>query len=128
MSATRCTPGTVGYFSSRMDPNAEREMTEALQGTPFSSQDLEVEGGEETLYVPGCWVPVITRGLTCQPAFVVDGSPLMGSAGAQAAEIADLDPRNLQAVEIYRGPSEIPGIYRSRSDCGLVVLWTRTGG
>jgi hypothetical protein len=127
VTATRCTPQAIDAFSSRMDPNARRSMDRALEGTPFSTADLEKEGGQETLYLPGCWLPVMTRGRQCRPAFVVDGSPLMGSPAQQAADVSDVDPRDVQGVEIYRGPSEIPGIYRMRSDCGLIVLWTRTG-
>ncbi len=39
-----------------------------------------------------------------------------------------VDPSTLAAVEIYRGPAEIPGEFiDSDSKCGIILLWTRRG-
>ena len=38
----------------------------------------------------------------------------------------DLSPLMLEAVEVYRGPSEIPVRFRQRETaCGVIALWTR---
>jgi hypothetical protein len=47
----------------------------------------------------------------------------------EAAEAVNLvDPMNVIAVEVYRGPAEIPGQYiDSNSMCGVILIWTRRG-
>lgn len=38
----------------------------------------------------------------------------------------DLSPVSIEAIEIYRGASEIPPKFRARETaCGLIVIWTR---
>lgn len=80
--------------------------------------------------VPGVYVgpyrngraPVlISRGRDCRPAIFIDG------AHVPDLEIDDLAPEELGAVEIYRGPSEIPGQYLGFSTCGLIQVWTPDG-
>jgi hypothetical protein len=40
--------------------------------------------------------------------------------------IDEIPPEMIEAIEIYRGPSEIPARYRQRETaCGLIVIWTR---
>jgi hypothetical protein len=40
--------------------------------------------------------------------------------------VDELTPDMIEAVEIFRGPSEIPARFRQRdTGCGLVVFWTR---
>jgi hypothetical protein len=59
----------------------------------------------------------------CPPKMLLDGSPVADS---------DVDgfvqPHDVAGIEIYRGPSEIPGRWLGyRSNCGLVVIWTKRG-
>ncbi|MEX1183198.1 MAG: hypothetical protein WEF86_08165 [Gemmatimonadota bacterium] len=48
-------------------------------------------------------------------------TPLLGMS------IDDLvRPLDLEAIEVYRGPSEMPAEF-ARGTCGAIVLWTRNG-
>jgi hypothetical protein len=36
--------------------------------------------------------------------------------------------RDIEAIEVYLGPSDVPGEFAgSNSGCGVVVIWTRSG-
>ena len=77
----------------------------------------------------------------CYPRVVLDGLPLqqgigsgrvMGrgaaSTGNPGLDLNDvIKPGNLEAIEIYRGPAEVPTQFGgTNSACGVIVLWTRT--
>lgn len=56
--------------------------------------------------------------------------PRKDNAEAEAAQaINDLvHPMDIIAVEVYRGPAEVPGQYLdSNAQCGVVLIWTRRG-
>lgn len=64
----------------------------------------------------------------CQPTLYVDGVRLgSGSASAPMTLSAVVPLTTVQAVEIYRSPSEIPAEYNATSapfGCGVLVVWT----
>ncbi|HEY3286943.1 MAG TPA: Plug domain-containing protein [Gemmatimonadaceae bacterium] len=63
-----------------------------------------------------------TPGAECPLQFYVDGHFL----SSDIFSIDDLTPDAIEAVEIFRGPSEVPTQFRQTDvDCGLVVIWTR---
>ena len=44
-------------------------------------------------------------------------------------DIMPIMARELEAVEVYRGPSETPVEYQGTgSGCGVMMLWTRVSG
>ena len=60
----------------------------------------------------------------CQVNYYVDGSWV----NPETFHMDDLSPSSIEAVEIYRGPAEIPPAFRQRETaCGLIVIWTREG-
>lgn len=62
-------------------------------------------------------------GSNCPPKMLLDGSPVMDSEVDNFVE-----PQDVQGIEIYRGPSEVPGRWMGyRSACGLIVIWTKHG-
>jgi hypothetical protein len=62
------------------------------------------------------------RGAVCPMQYYVDGV----SMSAEMFSIDELTPDMIEAVEIFRGPSEVPVQFRQTDvDCGLVVIWTR---
>jgi hypothetical protein len=68
-------------------------------------------------------VVTMTRSGSCAPRVLLDGGPVAGS---------DLDSfvqqQDVAAIEVYRGPSEIPGRWMGfSSSCGLIVIWTKRG-
>lgn len=58
----------------------------------------------------------------CAMQFYVDG--IFMTPGTFSVD--EIPPETLEALEVYRGPSEIPARFRQRDTaCGLVVIWTR---
>jgi len=62
-------------------------------------------------------------GGACPPRVLLDGNPVADSDVDNFVE-----PQDVSGIEIYRGPSEVPGRWTSqRSSCGLIVIWTKHG-
>lgn len=62
----------------------------------------------------------------CRVRYFVDGIPLPKDGGFR---VDDLPPEDVEAVEVYRGVSEVPPRFQRRGDrCGVVVIWTRAPG
>jgi hypothetical protein len=58
----------------------------------------------------------------CAMQYYVDG--VFMTPGTFSVD--EIVPAQLEALEIFRGPSEIPARFRQRdTGCGLVVIWTR---
>lgn len=55
----------------------------------------------------------------CVPEYFVDG------ARAPFFNIDNLRSADLAGIEVYRGTSEVPSQFRSRSRCGAIIIWTR---
>ncbi len=59
----------------------------------------------------------------CRVQYWIDGVPFRG---VNRFELDELSPADVQGIEIYRGPSEIPPRFNRRgSSCGVVAVWTR---
>lgn len=69
----------------------------------------------------------ISRAGPCYMDVYVDGQLAQSSGHPESARNLDhLALRDVQAVEVYRGGSEIPTEYRgSSSSCGVMLIWTR---
>lgn len=72
---------------------------------------------------------VVTRGLDSMnrpcagPIYYIDGVRIAGF------DLDQLQPGMLEAIEVYRGVSQLPAEYRSPgANCGVVLFWTRVGG
>lgn len=63
---------------------------------------------------------VLMRG-RCSPTLFIDGAPVFNTWIDET-----LEPRDIEGIEIYRGP-ETPARF-SRTPCGALVVWTRDGG
>jgi hypothetical protein len=88
------------------------------RGAPMVEHRIQpTRGGGDAAGNPGCFMSVFMDGV-----LILDGSPEEGH---------DVDANllaNIKAVEVYRSMSEIPTQFRgTRSLCGVVVLWTKTG-
>lgn len=65
------------------------------------------------------------HGDRCEPVVFLDGKRAPG------VHVDDLNAPDVLAIEIYRGPAEMPPeLERHRRNCGAIVIWTRvrTGG
>jgi len=62
-------------------------------------------------------------GRRCPILYYIDGVP------ARGYNIDDMPARDVEALEIYRGPSQVPVEFdRRNAMCGLIVIWTRIEG
>ena len=69
----------------------------------------------------GCYIHMARAPMRCLPEFIVDGH-----------EMNDFGPhtpiRDIIGLELYTGPTEVPGEYAGRfAGCGVIVIWTRSG-
>lgn len=70
--------------------------------------------------------PVVPGRRSCRVRFFVDGMPVPKRGGFR---IDDLQPDDVEAIEVYRGVAEVPPRFQRREDsCGTVVIWTRAPG
>ncbi|MCL4510317.1 MAG: SusC/RagA family TonB-linked outer membrane protein [Bacteroidetes bacterium] len=88
---------------------------------------------------PGAATRIILRGVRSlqnnnQPLIVLDGMPIFstsigtGNVGNVSAisTLNDINPQDIQSVEIYKGPSAA-AIWGSRAANGVIVITTKTG-
>jgi hypothetical protein len=69
----------------------------------------------------GCRLQMVRAPNGCAPEYVVDGRT-DNMFGAQTPI------RDIVGMELYTGPSDVPGEFAGRNaGCGVVVLWTRAG-
>ena len=67
-----------------------------------------------------CAVRMARAPAQCPPNFIVDGR-IDNSFGPRTSV------RDIEAIEVYTGPSELPGEYAGvENGCGAVIIWTRS--
>ncbi len=69
----------------------------------------------------GCHIRMARAPMQCLPEYVVDDN-VDNSFGP------GIPVRDIEALEIYTGPTDVPGEYAGRNaGCGVIVIWTRSG-
>lgn len=69
----------------------------------------------------GCRIRMVRAPMQCLPEYVVDDN-VDNSFGP------GIPVRDIEALEIYTGPTDVPGEYAGRNaGCGVIVIWTRSG-
>jgi len=69
----------------------------------------------------GCFIQMARAPMRCLPEYVVDGRTDNEFGPAVPAQ-------DIQGLELYTGPSDVPGEYAGRNaGCGLIVIWTKSG-
>jgi hypothetical protein len=69
----------------------------------------------------GCFITMARAPMGCIPEYIVD-EMVSNSFGAQTPV------RDIEAVEVYTGASDVPGEFAGRNAaCGLVIIWTKNG-
>jgi hypothetical protein len=69
----------------------------------------------------GCTIRMSRAPMRCPPEYVVDDNVdnMFGPS---------VPVRDIEAIEVYTGPAEVPGEYAGRNaGCGVVVIWTKSG-
>lgn len=69
----------------------------------------------------GCFITMARAPMGCSPDYIID-ERVDNAFGA-------LTPiRDIEAIEVYTGPADVPGEFAgANAGCGLVVIWTRNG-
>ncbi|MEI8255013.1 MAG: TonB-dependent receptor [Deltaproteobacteria bacterium] len=120
----------IGVFVTRDEINRRHppQTADLFQGVMGIHVMTRSGNGEPTRIVTGRQaVSAIPRGNSaasnqCPMQYYVDG--IFMSPGSFSVD--DISPMQIEAVEIFRGPSEVPARFRQReTGCGLVVIWTR---
>ncbi|MDB5202025.1 MAG: TonB-dependent receptor plug [Ferruginibacter sp.] len=133
---------SLGYATQNIkgDQLANRGATDivsSLQGK-VSGVDIVGAGG-----APGASVNINIRGIQSfngsnQPLFVIDGIPVSndvdtrnaGSLGTlgndQSNRALDIDPNNIESVNILKGPAAA-ALYGSRASSGAIIITTKKG-
>jgi hypothetical protein len=69
----------------------------------------------------GCQVRMVRAPMQCYPEYWVDGQ--LNNAWGPVVPV-----RDIEALEVYTGPSDTPGEFAGRNaGCGTIVIWTRGG-
>lgn len=69
----------------------------------------------------GCQIRMVRAPMQCYPEYWVDGQ--LNNAWGPVVPV-----RDIEALEIYTGPSDTPGEFAgANSGCGTIVIWTRRG-
>jgi len=69
----------------------------------------------------GCFVRMARAPMQCLPEYIVDDR--VDSIFGPRTPI-----RDVQGIEVYTGPSDVPGEYAGRNaGCGVIVIWTKSG-
>ena len=69
----------------------------------------------------GCHIRMARAPMQCPPEYVVDDNVdnMFGPS---------IPVRDIQALEVYTGPTDVPGEYAGRNaGCGVIVIWTKSG-
>jgi hypothetical protein len=101
------------------------DATDYLRNIPRVRIRHRARGGSEVLIRGASSISLGGDGL-CRPKVVVDGNEVF-RGGREAAVLDEVvTPFEISAIEVYRGPSEIPLQFGGlRSPCGLILIWTK---
>ena len=115
--------GDLGGFYERMERGLGvfigREEIE--KRNPLRTSDLlETVAGVQLLRNRWGETVAVMRA-RCAPQLYMDGVRL----GAGSVNL--VHPIDLEGIEVYRGPAEVPAEFSHRGGCGAIALWTRRG-
>ena len=113
----------VGAFVTRDDIDRRRpyrpsDLLRTISGVRVGVDDLNGQPQIAMGRSPGAQV----LGAACDVSYYLDGN----SVAPGTFHLDDVSPSSIEAIEVYRGPSETPSRFRQRGTaCGLIVIWTR---
>lgn len=113
-----------GYFITRQDIESRNplQLSDMLRMMPGAMLVPMSGTGRATLR----FARSTMAGHDCPPQYYVDG------VMASGLNIDDLEPSDIEGIEVYSGASRIPPQFNNSrigtSICGVVVVWTRVPG
>jgi CarboxypepD_reg-like domain len=96
----------------------ERRGYSSLQDIARAMRGVVVECNGDA---SGCYARMVRAPMRCLPEYIVDDNsdPEFGPR---------VPVRDIEALEFYTGPSDVPGEYAGRNaGCGVIVIWTKSG-
>jgi len=131
----------IGSFLDRAELRAKEplrlsDVLRGLRGVVLVPRPWRCGGGfavttTRAHYIPAtnCAEPWDNYRRGCYLAIYVDGVRRWDSADPDPPNIDDFLTERVEALELYRGPGEIPQEYTATGTiCGALVIWTRIGG
>ncbi|HZD03394.1 MAG TPA: Plug domain-containing protein, partial [Longimicrobiales bacterium] len=115
-----------GRFLEReeIEATAGRHLTDALRRLPRVAvvDPRPVLGRPDGLLNPQLYIR--TGGELCTPTLYLDGIAVATRDGPLRPDDY-LTPGDVEAVEVYAGPSEMPAQYSPYGACAVVLVWSR---
>jgi carboxypeptidase family protein/TonB-dependent receptor-like protein len=104
-----------GHYITR--EQIERSGAASLQDAVKALRGVAVECGGGA----GCFIRMVRAPMQCRPDYVIDTR--VDNTFGPSTPI-----RDIEALEVYTGPSDVPGEFAGRSaGCGVIVIWTGSG-
>jgi carboxypeptidase family protein len=104
-----------GHYLTRDD--IQRSGASSVQDAVRTLRGVAVDCGGGM----GCYVRMVRAPMRCGPDYVVDTR--VDNTFGPSTPI-----RDIEALEVYTGPSDVPGEFAGLSaGCGVIVIWTRSG-
>lgn len=110
----RLKTGRGQYITAdQIDKNRYNTLQEAVR--TMRGVEISCGGGG------GCYIKMARAPMQCSPEYIVDEH--------EDNIFGPLTPiRDIQGVEVYTGPSDVPGEFAGvNAGCGVVVIWTKSG-
>jgi hypothetical protein len=120
----------LGEYLRREDfeNRANHNLAQVISRVPGSA--IQYVGSKQYIYFPRNGRPSIRQSFrgpaqnACLPRLFVDGSRVTYDANNDINSV--VNPGQVEAIEVFRGPSEIPVQYNdNNSMCGVILIWTR---
>ncbi|MFQ5679426.1 MAG: TonB-dependent receptor plug domain-containing protein [Gemmatimonadota bacterium] len=99
-----------------------REQIAELRPTETTDLLRRVPGLQVSRLPPSRQEVSRVRGRTCNIRFFLDGMHVPGF------DVDAVPPEDIDGIEIYRGSSEVPPIFRRFTTCAAIAIWTREPG
>ncbi|MFN2564388.1 MAG: carboxypeptidase regulatory-like domain-containing protein [Gemmatimonadaceae bacterium] len=104
-----------GQYLTRDD--IEKSGASSVQDAVRALRGVAVECGGGM----GCFIRMVRAPMQCPPDYVVDRR--VDNHFGPSTPV-----RDIEALEVYTGPSDVPGEFAGRTaGCGVIVIWTRAG-
>lgn len=130
----------LGYGVEKVGGKSVQQISEPdpLRGLQGKVAGVQLTGSSSA---PGSATRITIRGNSSllgnnQPLFVVDGIPFnnntnatfnqLGGGGSYGSRIQDLDPNNIESINILKGAAAA-ALYGSRAANGVIVVTTKSG-
>ena len=120
----------IGKYLRREDLESRANQNLAQVLSRVQGTAIQYQGAKQYIYFPRNGRPVLRQSFrgppqnACLPRLFVDGARVTYDANNDINSV--VNPGQIEGIEVYRGPSEIPVQYNdSNSMCGVIVIWTR---